>query len=92
MQEVRRVLRPEGRFYFLEHGLAWDERARRLQRLFCPLSRLLAGGCNLNRDIEEIVSQGGLRIEKLDRYILPEAPRPLAFAAYIYRGVACRGA
>jgi ubiquinone/menaquinone biosynthesis C-methylase UbiE len=48
--EVRRVLRPGGRFHVLEHGLAPDASVAAWQRRLEPVQRALFGGCHLTRD------------------------------------------
>ena len=53
--EVYRVLRPGGRFVFLEHGLSDDPRVRAWQRRLNPIERVLADGCRLDLDVEAVV-------------------------------------
>ena len=64
--EIRRVLRPHGRLYFAEHGRAPDAGVaawqRRLNRVWTPL----AGGCRLDRQVDVLLHDAGLRIEDLD--------------------------
>jgi len=70
MAEVRRVLRPGGRFLFLEHGLAPDARVARWQRRLEPFQRHLAGGCHLTRDMDSLVRQAGFsRYESRSGYL-----------------------
>jgi len=85
VREARRVLRPGGRFHFVEHGAAPDTKVRRWQNRLNPIQNRLGGGCNLNRDIASIIEAGGLSITKLDRYY--NAGEPKAFGA-MYEGVA----
>jgi ubiquinone/menaquinone biosynthesis C-methylase UbiE len=68
VREVRRVLRPGGSLYFVEHGAAPDPGVRRWQDRLNGLQNRIAGGCNLNRDIRAIVEGGGLRVERLDTF------------------------
>src|SRR5262249_31983711 len=44
--EMRRVLRPDGRLLFVEHGLAPDRSVARWQARLTPLWRRLGGGCH----------------------------------------------
>jgi len=44
----------------------------------------LAGGCHLNRDIPNLISQSGFAIENLDQNYIP-GPK---FASYHYWGIA----
>jgi SAM-dependent methyltransferase len=85
LREIRRVLRPGGRFLFLEHGLARDARLARWQRRLTPLHRLLAGGCRLDVPMAAAISASGFAIESLDRYETDLGPR---VSRQMYRGVA----
>lgn len=77
LHEVRRVLRPGGRFLFLEHGLAPDERTRRWQRRLNPLQQRLFAGCHLDREIDVLVERAGLEVSSLEHDRL-RGPRPVA--------------
>ena len=85
VREARRVLRPGGRFHFIEHGAAPDTKVRHWQDRLNPIQNRIGGGCNLNRDIAGIIEAGGLSITKLDRYY--NAGEPKAFGA-MYEGIA----
>jgi ubiquinone/menaquinone biosynthesis C-methylase UbiE len=85
LREVRRVLKPGGTYVFLEHGRSDEAGVAKWQDFFNPIQRVIACGCNLNRPIDALIAQGGLRIEKLDRYAMPGVPR---IAGEMYRGVA----
>jgi len=85
MREVRRVLRPDGSFHFVEHGATPDAAVRKWQDRLNPLEQRLACGCNFNRDIPALIEAGGLRIERLDRYYSEGEPK---VAGYTYEGVA----
>ncbi len=88
LAEIRRVLRPGGRFLFLEHGLSDDARVARWQRRLTPLWCRVSGGCHLDRPIAALLEQAGLRPLALETgYLLP-GPRILT---YHYRGAAVAG-
>lgn len=88
LAELRRVLRPEGRFVFLEHGRAEAERTARWQDRLNPLWVRIADGCNMNRPMDRLVETGGFRIVELDRF-RNKGPGVLA---QMIRGVAERAA
>ncbi len=84
LAEVRRVLRADGRLIFVEHGRAPDARVVRWQDRLTPLWRRIAGGCHLNRPIDDLVRAGGFEIDEIERGYVAGA----RVAAYFYRGVA----
>jgi ubiquinone/menaquinone biosynthesis C-methylase UbiE len=85
LKGVARVLRPGGKLFFCEHGKAPDADVVTWQDRINPLWRRIAGGCNLNRDIPGVLSQGGFEVANLDQCYLPGTPR---FAGYNYWGSA----
>jgi ubiquinone/menaquinone biosynthesis C-methylase UbiE len=87
LREIRRVLRPDGHFHFLEHGLSERPFVARLQHLWNPLQKIVACGCNVDRRIDRIVAGSGLSTTRLERFEL-EGEVPL-FSA-MYRGTATR--
>jgi ubiquinone/menaquinone biosynthesis C-methylase UbiE len=87
LAEIARVLRPGGRFHFVEHGRSPDPGVARWQDRLTPLQRRFAGGCHLNRPIDELVARSGLTLSSLSTYSM-KGPR--AFG-YTFEGVATRG-
>ncbi len=85
LREVRRVLRPTGRFLFLEHGRAADPRLARWQRRWSPVQKLVAGGCRLDAPVDLLIREAGFEIEALARYDARPGPRILT---QMYRGSA----
>jgi len=73
--ELRRVLRSGASLHFLEHGLAPDERVRRMQRRVDPLQARLAGGCHLNRPIVDQLTAAGFTVVELEQFYLQGAPK-----------------
>jgi SAM-dependent methyltransferase len=85
--EVRRVLRPGGRLYFVEHGRADDPKVVRWQERLNPIQQVVFGGCHLNRPISALIEQAGFDIERLENGYMKGAPK---FGGFLYRGVAKR--
>ena len=83
LAEVRRVLRPGGNLLFVEHGRAPEARVARWQARLTPVWRRLAGGCQLNRSIDQLIERAGLRLVELETGYLIDGPR---FATFHYRG------
>jgi SAM-dependent methyltransferase len=89
LREVLRVLRPGGRFSFLEHGLSFDTRVAQWQHRLTPVQRRVAAGCHLDRPIEALVRASGLHVVALRRERAP-GPRALGPWASLCTGVAER--
>ena len=82
--EMLRVLKPGGRFLFVEHGRAPDASVRWWQDRLTPIWKRLGGGCHLNRAIAELIGDAGFQIESLNTGYM-RGPNPMAF---IYEGTA----
>jgi ubiquinone/menaquinone biosynthesis C-methylase UbiE len=85
LHEMKRVLKPGGRLLFVEHGHSPDPQVQVWQRRINPVWRRVAGGCNLNRRMDELITAGGFNIVQLQTMYLP-GPRPMT---YTYEGSAC---
>lgn len=83
LAEIRRVLRPGGELFFIEHGLAPDPGVARWQQRLTPLWRPIAGGCHLDRRMDELVRAAFPVVELETSYL--EGPRILT---YMYEGCA----
>lgn len=84
LHEMRRVLRPGGRYVFVEHGRAESASTAKWQDRVNPLWRKIADGCNLNRPIDRIVEDSGFQLVNLDRF----RGKGPGILARMYRGVA----
>ncbi len=82
--EMRRTLRPGGKLHFVEHGRAPEQGVKRWQERLNRVHGWYAGGCNLNRAIDEVVQAGGFEIESLDAFYV-RGPKVLTFH---YLGIA----
>jgi ubiquinone/menaquinone biosynthesis C-methylase UbiE len=78
LREMRRVLIPDGVLIFVEHGLSPDPGVRKWQNRLTPLWRPWAGGCHLNRKIDDLVHHAGFTIEEL-RTEYVQGPRAFGF-------------
>lgn len=82
LSEMRRVLKPAGALLFVEHGRAPERGVARWQDRLDPLWSRLAGGCHLNRKMDDLISGSGFRIDALTHARLP-GPRTHTF---LYEG------
>jgi len=89
LREIHRVLKPGGRLRFLEHVRADTPGLVRVQRVLdATLWPRLAGGCHTGRDTAEAIERSGFTINRLDRYLFPDARTPISFHIL---GTATRG-
>ena len=88
LKEMHRVVKPGGRFYFVEHGLAPDESVRRWQRRIEPLWKVIGGGCHLTRKADDLIREAGFELPSTESGYQP-GPR---WAAFMTHGVATKPA
>jgi ubiquinone/menaquinone biosynthesis C-methylase UbiE len=84
LRDMRRVLKVGGRLLFVEHGRAPEPAVARWQDRLDPFWRRFAGGCHLNRKIDDLLSEAGFRVERLQTGYLP-GPKIMTF---MYEGAA----
>ena len=87
LHEVGRVLKPGGKFLFLEHGRSDDRTIATWQDRLNPIQNVIGCGCNLNRKIDQLIVQAGLTIIRIDRFTMESIPR---LGGAMYRGAATR--
>jgi SAM-dependent methyltransferase len=87
LAEIRRVLRPGGQLFFLEHGLSDDPKVVHRQHRWDPWQQRIAGGCHVNRDHGALIGASGLGIEELANFTVP-GPK---VGGYMYAGRARKG-
>lgn len=73
LAEIRRVLRPGGRYLFLEHVRSDDPRLARRQNRLAPIWRRLAFGCRPNRDTLPRI-EAAFTVDELERGEAPIGP------------------
>ena len=84
LAEMRRVLKPEGRLVFIEHGRSPDPAVRAWQARLTPWWRRIAGGCHLDREVDALLATAGFQVTDL---AMDYAAGPKPFS-YLFKGVA----
>ncbi len=84
LQEIYRVLKPDGIFVFIEHGLSVEPRIQVWQNRLTPIQKIVGDGCHINRNIRELVSRYFPQIA-IEEFYAENLPK---IAGYFYKGTA----
>ena len=83
ISEVYRLLKPGGKFLFIEHGISKDASIQAWQNRLTPIQKIIADGCHLNRNIRQLVQQQFNNVT-IEQFYAPNLPKVIG---YMYRGV-----
>lgn len=86
LAEIYRVLKPGGRFFFVEHGLSHEPDIQTWQNWLTPLQKRIAGGCHFNRNMRQLIEQPFDQVD-LEAAYAEQLPK---VAGYFYQGVATK--
>jgi len=84
LHEMRRVLKPDGRLLFIEHGLSPAAGVERWQHRLTPMWGRISGGCHLDRKMDDLIRSAGFELTEL-RNEYADGPRIMT---YMYEGSA----
>ncbi|MEM8502334.1 MAG: class I SAM-dependent methyltransferase [Cyanobacteria bacterium P01_D01_bin.1] len=86
LSEAYRVLKPGGKFFFIEHGLSNEPTIQTWQNRLTPIQRIVADGCHINRKIDELVANVFDEVT-VEEFYADDLPKIMG---YFYRGVATK--
>ncbi len=86
IQEIYRVLKPGGRFFFIEHGLSEDPGVQIWQHRLNPIQKVIGDGCHLDRDIQTLVKKQFQDV-KVEQFDMEKAPKT---HGHLYQGIATK--
>ncbi len=90
LRDILRVLKPGGRFVFIEHVAAPSgSRLHRLQRLIKPIWWYIADGCCPDRELGKMIRNSGFTRVTLDEFTAPREAMP-GFVSPQISGVAVK--
>ena len=84
LREAHRVLKPGGKLHFLEHGLSDDPKVAARQHRWNGVQHKFAGGCNLDRPIDQLVLGSGFELDSMKTFVIA-GPK---ITSFMYCGVA----
>ncbi len=84
ISEIYRLLKPGGKFLFIEHGISKETNIKTWQNRLTPIQKVIADGCHLNRNIQKIVEEKFHNVT-VEQFYAPKLPKLLG---YMYKGVA----
>ena len=85
LSEMLRVLKPGGKFMFIEHGASPKKFIEKLQKIFTPFTKPFTGGCHMDRKIDKLITNAGFKIINMKNS--EGRHKPLY---YLYKGVAVK--
>jgi ubiquinone/menaquinone biosynthesis C-methylase UbiE len=85
--ELNSVLKPIGKFVFLEHGLSDTSKVQVWHHRLNSLQKIIGEVCHLNRDIDQTLRSAAFEMKSLKRFQLPLLPK---FIGHCYQGIAVK--
>ncbi len=84
--EIYRVLKPGGKFLFIEHGLSNEPKIQTWQHRLTPIQKIIADGCHLDREIKSLIAKQFVNLTVKEFY----APNKPKVGGYFYQGIATK--
>ena len=84
--EIHRVLKPGGKFLFIEHGLSNEPNIQTWQHRLTPIQKVIGDGCHLNRPIRTLIAKQFNNLD-IQEFYSPDTPK---IGGYFYQGIAIK--
>jgi ubiquinone/menaquinone biosynthesis C-methylase UbiE len=84
--EIYRVLKPGGKFLFIEHGLSNEPEIQTWQHRLTLIQKIIADGCHLDREIKSLIAKQFVNLTVKEFY----APNKPKIGGYFYQGIATK--
>jgi ubiquinone/menaquinone biosynthesis C-methylase UbiE len=84
--EIHRVLKPGGKFIFIEHGLSNEPNIQTWQHRLTPIQKIIGDGCHLDREIKRLIAKQFSNLDVKEFYA-PDQPK---IGGYFYQGIATK--
>ena len=84
--EIHRVLKPGGKFLFIEHGLSNELNIQTWQHRLTPIQKVIGEGCHLDRQIRALIAKQFDNLE-IQEFYSPDTPK---IGGYFYQGIAIK--
>jgi ubiquinone/menaquinone biosynthesis C-methylase UbiE len=84
--EIHRVLKPGGKFLFIEHGLSNEPNIQTWQHRLTPIQKVIGDGCHLDRPIRLLIANQFHNLD-IQEFYSPNTPK---IGGYFYQGVAIK--
>ncbi|MBI5023307.1 MAG: class I SAM-dependent methyltransferase [Candidatus Magasanikbacteria bacterium] len=87
LEEINRVLKHNGKFIFIEHGLGKKKSTQIWQKRLGPFWKKVGDGCHLDRNIKDLISSHAFKITEYKEFDMRNMPK---LTSHMYQGIALK--
>lgn len=66
LSEIKRLLRPQGTFIFVDHGASPNPLLRIIQTTLTSITKYFTGNCHYDRQLGKLIKEAGFEINKME--------------------------